>query len=198
MKQKSRKTPPITWGTLIWSIIVGTVLIGAIAIVSTGNAKALPSHVSPTYKIIDKRALIRTKGMPLVDTMPTTIPAQGIALLGGTFILKPLTPTQQLQVVVTQNSAITTAQTFSPVKSQTSALLVSFTDISTLPLPGESQQPKNPIQDKPVWLVTFTSPTPLYLPRPAHQTASTNYLLYHVEEAIDAHSGKFLIGFYTP
>ncbi len=197
MKQKSRKTPPITWGTLIWSMIVGTVLIGAIAIVSAGSAKALPSHASPTYKIIDKRALTRTRGMPLVNTVPTTIPAQGIALLGGTFILKPLTPAQQRQVAVTQNNATTTAQTFSPIRSQSSALLISFTDISTLPIPGESQQPKNPRLDKPVWLVTFTSPTPLYLPGPVHQTPSTNQLFYHVELAIDAHSGKFLIGFYA-
>jgi hypothetical protein len=198
MKQKSRKTSSITWGTLIWSTIVGTVLIGAIAIVGTGSAKALPSHTSPTYKIIDKRALTRTKGMSLADTVPTTIPAHGIALLGGTFILKTLTPAQQLQVVVTQKNATTTAQTFSPIKFWSSALLVSFTDVNTLPIPGEAQQPKNPIQDKPVWLVTFTSPTPLYLPGPVHQPTSTNHFLYHVELAIDAHSGNFLLGFYAP
>lgn len=188
----------------VLSALIGAPILLLIIFAATGASPSPTTNAPSSYRSDDPRVVAFTHGMTYLSDVPTTIPPNGVAIQSGWIALKPLTSEQSAQVSISGSSALATAKSLAPRASQVSQpLLASFTSIGTLPYPGDKDPVAKPILDVPVWLVTFTSPTPLSLPGPyvpqksPHQSSAQS-LFFHENIAIDARSGAFVLGLYTP
>ena len=209
----TRKYTPMSWGSLALAVGLGILLLAVIISAGsrvtaspTSRATTTPlTKVAPPPRSTDPWVIAHTRGMTFLTEVPTTIPANGVALLGGEIILRQLTSDQHAQVTLSSSSAIAVAKPQGPPGSQISPpLLASFTVVGTLPRPGEKEKVAHPIQDVPVWLVTFMSPFPLYghnkptNPNKSSSQTTSPPVYFHRNIAIDARSGAFVLGFGTP
>lgn len=189
----------ISWRSLALTVLLLAVV--ALSAFGTSTVPSLSASSSPPRNITDPRVLALTKGMPFLTNVPATIPASGVALEDGYIILRLLTANQQAQVTLSSTGAISAAKLYAPTGSTIVPMLVSFTSVGTLPVPGDKDRVKNPIQDVPAWLVVFTSPAPLDMPGGPYvpgQSSRPSQMFYHANIAINAHTGAFVLGFYTP
>lgn len=181
---------------------VGMSLLFLVLFIVAGDAAGAATNPPPQFqRMSDTRVVAFTQGMTFLNTMPTSIPSNGVALLGGAVTLRPLTSAQNTQVSISSDQGLSIAQSLVGKLPASQPLLTSFTDVTTLPVPGDAGPAPKTIQDIPSWVVTFTSPTPFSLPGgPFHKnppkTPVAQSQFFHEIIVIDARTGTFVKGFF--
>jgi hypothetical protein len=181
-------------------IAIGIVLLFLVILVVVGAKNSPP----PFHRGQDPRIAAFTNGMTFFSDVPATVPANGAALLDGSFALRPLTSTQAAQVSLTKDQAIAVAKSMGGQLPVAQALLASFTAIGTLPFPGDQGPVAKPIENVPAWVITFTRTTSVmhvgrFVPKGTPTPASSPPAqYYHLNVVINAETGKIVLGFDTP
>jgi hypothetical protein len=126
---------------------------------------------------------IRGRGGPAhVADVPATLPAGG-AEVGGKVLLKPLA--SPLAHSLSEEAAVARARRlmnrFANKRRFPAAALE-----ARLSFDGNKR-----LQDRPAWVVTFT------YPKPTNVAVTGTALVTHASVALDAETGKFLVGFFT-
>jgi len=200
-----RNTVTLIW----WSGLIGlAIAVALIAFLGTGSpsqaSSSSSSSSSPDYHGQDPRILTLTKGTTFLADIPQTLPANGVSVEHGHIILRPLSAAQNKLVAITRQQALELAHKQfqeTPGFSITIMLLASFTNTDTVPI--GSSAPVVVMKDTPAWVVVYTSTTPMSLPAtgplpPAGQTMQPQPTYYHFNIALNAHTGTYLCGFFTP
>lgn len=200
MKGNTRKVVPPT-GKLDLRAIVG-VSIGAILIVCLFIAYTTQSANATNAASVSKdpRFAQLTVGTSMTNEVPATLPAGGVTV-NNQFVLRPLAQVQQPGVKITAQQAITTARTYANAKSfAATTLLSSFTSIASVPPAGATER-SNAIQNVSAWIVTFTTDHPQNViigKMPAPGRTPPTYSPRHFNIVINAQTGVFILGFFTP
>jgi hypothetical protein len=131
------------------------------------------------------------RGTPTpVTEIPSKLPSGGVALADGSIVLTPWTSTQRS--AMSAHGAIAAALVFAN-KAKTymrHALKAELTMPGTIPRRPSLARSYSTKDHVPVWVVTFTSPKPIDV-----GTAGTLYVT-HYSVAVNAVSGKFVLGFF--
>ena len=161
--------------------IIAAVVLGALAVswqagwVGLGSTAA-HAGVSP---------------MPATE-VPSSLPAGGVQLAHGGIVLTPWASTPS--GAMSEDQAIAAARVFNSASMPATALEADLTipgSIPSSPMPAGSY---TAIDRVPVWLVTFTSPTA----RNVSMGGGAPLYVTHRSVAVNAVSGAFVLGFFTP
>jgi hypothetical protein len=141
-----------------------------------------------------------TADTSMTRDVPATLPASGVTV-DNRFILHPLTQVQQSEVKITAQQAITIGRTYANAQPfAETTLLTSFTSIDSVPPPGATER-SHVIQNVIAWIVTFTSNDPQNViigKKPAPDQTPAIYAPRHFNVVINAQTGAFVLGFFTP
>lgn len=126
-----------------------------------------------------------------VTEIPSMIPDNGVSLYHRHIVLMPLTTPNESFISAAR--AITDADAYVNPNPGT-AVLALVTVPASIP-PAGFTQPSDPIASVPAWVVTLT------LPAPANVNLSGRggpLWVTHDEVVVNAETGKFVVGFFTP
>src|SRR5579883_256166 len=190
-------------GTRLWWSGLLTALVILVALALGSGASSL-ANANPQSK--DPRIPALTKGTIFLADIPETLPANGVSVEDGHIVLRPLSAAQKELVHISRQQALELAHgQFQETASFsiTIMLLASFTNVDTVPIDTPSV-PAVVIKDVPAWVVVYTSASPMS--PPAHGAASAHNTpmppppptYYRFNIALNAQTGAYLCGFYTP
>jgi hypothetical protein len=138
-------------------------------------------------------------GPPIVDQVPDVLPRGGIRLQGGEFLFMP--PADRTPELSAER-ALELAHTYMDVDAQPrppAIILARVTILSSLPPPGEPPGKVNlitgygPVEDVLVWVLTWT-----FAPSIVSQSPRAARPVTHSHLLLDAQTGAFVRGFFTP
>jgi hypothetical protein len=129
----------------------------------------------------------QTEGPPLVQEVPSRIPAVGVNINDQVVLSPPSNTTGAMSDLEALYAARRSAKAedFPPA-----AVLAVVTVPGTIP-PPDSPVPFRTIQDRLSWVITVTSS------QPQRVGSGQGFLASHYSVIIDAYTGEFLLGFYT-
>ena len=135
-----------------------------------------------------------TRAPERLTDVPTTLPEGGVAIYN--VVLKPVrvAPDKAMTAAGAIRAARADGLNWTSQGIPSVALEASLTETSTTFVFPEVEAGKGrpPIVNFPAWVVTFTSPRPIYPDVKGVGPTAT-----HFSVAINATTGKFLLGFYT-
>lgn len=189
---------------LWWGGVIGLVIMLVfLAFTDSASSSLANSNTSLGSQGKDPRIAALTKGTTFLADIPETLPANGVSVEHGHIILHPLTTAQSKLVVITHQQALELAhKQFQETSSFTITimLLASFTNIDTVPI--DSSVPVDEMKNIPAWIVVYISTSPMSLPGgpmpPPNTPVQPSPTYYHFNIALNAHTGAYLCGFFTP
>lgn len=181
----------------IVGVSIGAILIVCVFIAYTARSANATSAASVSR---DPRVAKLTVGTSMTKEVPATLPAGGVTV-NNLYVLRPLTQVQLSGVKTTAQRAITIARTYANAQPfAATTLLSSFTSIASVPPAGATER-SNVIQNISAWIVTFTTNHPQNVvigKKPAPGQAPATYAPKHFNIVINAQTGVFVLGFFTP
>lgn len=130
-----------------------------------------------------------------VEEVPSTVSGTGVNV-NNQVVLTPVTSNSGY---MTATDAVTRARGYVDAQQfAATSLLANVTLPASVP-PSGSPVPFTTVQDVPAWIVTFTSPQPVNVAQGGDFPAggSPQIFVTHFSIALDATSGRFLLGFFT-
>jgi hypothetical protein len=157
--------------------MVAAVLLGALATMSAqaGWLGAASADVSPTP----------------VAQVPSSLPAGGVQIQNQDIVLTP--PTSTPSGAMSADQAIAAARVFATKPFPATALEAELTLPGSLPTSPSAAGSDTATDHVPVWLVTFTSPTPIDV-----SAGFAAVYVTHYSVAVNPVTGAFVLGFFTP
>lgn len=197
-----KKSPnrPAGSNALIPSIAIVGVVVVAIVATLCSNWSSPSTANAGSQANVDARFLSLTAGTIPATEVPASLPVGGMTI-NQQFVLKPLSSAVRSKLaLIAQSNAITIGRRYANTKPfAAKALLASFTSINSIP-PANATEPSNPIQNVPVWIVTFTTTNPQNVVQGKRvqpgQQAPTLFPT-HFNVVINATTGDFVLGFFT-
>lgn len=135
-----------------------------------------------------------TSPMPVAQ-VPTSLPAGGVVIQNQGIALSPWASAPS--GAMTSDQAITAARSFANAQPfPATALEADVTLQGSIPSSPSAAGTYNSIDQVPVWVVTFTSATPINVGQGGPGAPAVNVTHYSV--ALNATTGAFVLGFFTP
>jgi hypothetical protein len=130
-----------------------------------------------------------------VTEVPSSLPAGGVQLQDGDIVLTPWASTPS--GAMSADEAIAAARVFADSHPYpATALQADLTQPGSIPPSQGAAGSYNTVDHVPVWVVTFTSPTPTDVGQGG--PGSSPVYVTHYSVAVDAGTGKFVLGFFEP
>lgn len=185
---------------LITGVAIAGIIVVAVVATLCSNWSSPSTANAGSKANIDARFLSLTAGTIPATEVPASLSAGGVTI-NQQFVLKPLSPSVQSNLaLIARSNAITIGRRYANTKPfAAKALLASFTSINSVP-PAGATEPSHPIQNVPVWIVTFTTTNPQNVVQGKQvqpgQQAPTLFPT-HFNVVINATTGDFVLGFFT-
>ena len=135
-----------------------------------------------------------------VNQVPDSLPPGGVQLHDGDIVLTPWAlaassakSKAQITNAMSSDQAIAAARVFATKPFPATALRAELTLPGSIAPTASAAASFHTVDHVPVWLVTFTSPTPVNVGLGDVPINVTHYTI-----AVDPVSGKYILGFYTP
>lgn len=184
--------------------MIGLVILGVlVSSMGTGSSSLANSNTSLGPQSKDPGIPTLTKGTTFLADIPETLPTNGVSVEHGHIVLRPLSAAQHKLVVITRQHALELAhRQFQETASFsiTIMLLASFTNVDTVPI--DTSVPVVVMKNTPAWVVVYTNTSPMSLPAgpvpPPNTPMQPPPTYYHFNIALNAQTGVYLCGFYTP
>jgi len=180
---------------------------GSVTMVAASRAPTVATSVSYERCLPSSGQPVATGPVPTAPTLmtevPSALPPNGVSIHYHDFVEATLRPLANPKVRLTCEQAIAIARHYDDNTFPVTALLVSFTDPNTIwtpEFPASDKSALATIQNVPAWVVTFTSPKPVNVAVGgyfAHWTPPV-VLVTHDSLVINAQTGAFVRGFFTP
>jgi hypothetical protein len=127
---------------------------------------------------------------PVVDRVPTAIPANGIRITGCCVFMPPTVS----RGLISKHRALTLARAYARASVwHRPAFLLTRVPGPISVAPDAHHSSFGTLRNVPAWVVTFTSDKPQRV-----GVSSPEPLVTHFSAALDARNGRFIRGFYTP
>jgi hypothetical protein len=165
-------------------------LVTAAALVVSASAALLLAVTTP--------ATGTSGGSPEDATeVPTTIPPEGVNINDQVVLTPPQKPDSN---TMDEDAALKAGLEHASTGIPPTAVLATVTVPGTIP-PAGTDIPFDTIQDVQAWVVTFTSQEPVELahgaPYSNASASESSVTVTHYNIVLDAHTGEYLVGFYT-
>lgn len=165
---------------------------------STASSNSIKSNTAALAHLKDQTLVAGTQ---MTTQVPDILPAGGVTLTNNRIVLRPLSQAQTHALAQTGSTYLTKEQAIAAARKyadaqpfKAKAQLVSMTALDSIPPQGYTGKAHS-IKDKVVWLVTFTSDTPL--PVGAGRKSQNPLMVTHYHVALDPATGSFVRGFFT-
>lgn len=181
-------------------------LVGAGVVSGVANGSTPSSHHRRRHTVAHRAKRARASAVEAgnaeapasVSQVPTALTGAGVDV-NGQVVLAPLSASTTNSAVISfmsESEALADARSYAnnPALSAGTPLLASLTLPQSIP-PAGSTVPFHTVENVAAWITTFTAPSPVDVAEGGANAPAL--MMQHFSVAINAATGKFVVGFFT-